>query len=342
MIKSKVKRINMKRNIALTSGVVLLCLSTMTIHAGDTERALCYTALGDSIPKGYCAEEDLEVMSYPQLIADDMQAVGGKQAELYNYARNGLTTKKLNVAVLQDEEVIESLGKSDLITVTVGANDLMNEFKKVSQEILNNDASFRTVDEALTALEEGISSNPFLLVKVIAAIGGWDYDFFEKQWIQAMDTISRYKAEGTPVVITTMYDPLGKMELPGTLNAVVESIIRKMNEIMAENAKVYDYQVADLWDSEIGRHTQSDGLHPDQTGQNLIKDLIEEQIDVEAVSQALAESEAATRAAREEEAKEHAEKEAIERKRQTYIGIGILAANILAIGILTIAERKYK
>ena len=238
--------------------------------------------------------------------------------------------------------MIESLGKSDLITVTVGANDLMNEFKKVSQEILNNDASFHTVDEALSALEKGISLNPFLLVKVITAIGGWDYASFERQWIQALDTIGRYKAEGTPVVVTTIYNPLGKKELPGTLSAVVESIIRKMNEIMTENAKMYDYRVADLWNSEIGRHTQSDGLHPDQTGQDLIRDLIEEQIDVEAVSQAETETEAAPRAGRKTEAKERDKKETAERKRQTYIGIGILAANILAIGILTMAERKYK
>ena len=333
---------DMKRKLVLTSGVVFLCLSTMLIHAENTERTLYYTALGDSIPKGYCAEEDLKVVSYPQLIADDMQTVGKKQTELYNYARNGLTTKKLNVAVLQDEEVIESLGKSDLITVTVGANDLMNEFKKVSQEILNNDASFHTVDEALSALEKGISSNPFLLVKVITAIGGWDYASFEKQWIQALDTIGRYKAEGTPVVVTTIYNPLGKMELPGTLSAVVESIIRKMNEIMTENAKMYDYRVADLWNSEIGRHTQSDGLHPDQTGQDLIKDLIKEQIDVEAVSQAVAETETDPRASRKTEVMERGIKETAERKRQTYIGIGILAANILAIGILTMAERKYK
>ncbi len=332
----------MGKSIAIVSGAVLLCFGAMTIHAGNTESTLCYTALGDSIPKGYCAEEDLKVVSYPGLIADDMQEAGGKLAELNNYAKNGLTTKKLNEAVLQEEEVIESLGKSDLITVTIGANDLMNEFKKVSQEILNNDAGFRTVDEALSALEEGISSNPLLLVKVIAAIGGWDYDSFEEQWIQAMDTIHRYKKEAAPVVITTIYDPLGKMELPGTLNAVVESIIRKMNEIMTENADAYDYQVADLWDSEIGQHTQSDGLHPDQTGQGLIKDLIEEQIDVEAVSGAVEKAGSAARPAEKAEARERDQRAAKERKRQTYIGIGILAANILAIGILTIAERKYK
>lgn len=340
-MKDNMKHRNIKRNILILSGAFAFYLCTIPVLAKNTERTLCYTALGDSIPNGYCAEKDLEVVSYPQLIADDMQEVGKRETKLYNYARNGLTTEKLNAAVLQEKEVIESLGKSDLITVTIGANDLMNEFKKVSQEILGSDARFRTADEALSALEEGVSANPFLLVKVIAAIGGWDYESFEEQWMLAMETIGRYKAEGTPVVVTTIYDPLMKMDLPGTLNAVVESIIKKMNEIMTENADIYGYQVANLWDTEIGQHTQSDGLHPDQTGQKLIKELVEEQIDVQAVSGAVTEAEVSARAAK-AEAKERAGKEAAERRRQTYIGIGILAANILAIAILTIAERKYK
>ena len=79
----KKKRISVKKYIIIAFWAVLLCFEAILVQSENTERALCYTALGDSIPKGYCAEEDLKVVSYPQLIADDMQTVGKKPDKSY-------------------------------------------------------------------------------------------------------------------------------------------------------------------------------------------------------------------------------------------------------------------
>ena len=154
-----------------------------------------YVALGDSIPNGYCADSEEEIVSYPELIANDLQEIAGEEVELAHDTKNGLTTTKLNSVVLQREDVQEALEKADVVTVTIGANDLMNQFKKVSREILNNDTHFLTANQAVEALESGIKENPLLLVKVVSAISNWDYTSFEDQWELAMENIDSMRPE---------------------------------------------------------------------------------------------------------------------------------------------------
>lgn len=244
---------------------------------------LHYTALGDSIPNGYCADDTPELTSYPSLIAADLQTLNQTKTELAQFTKNGLTTTKLNEEFLTQPEIQASLSEADVITLTIGANDLMNEFKKVSREILGSKTAFQTAGEALKALQDGISENPFLLVDIAGAITGWDYDSFEEQWILIAETIHTLRKYDSQMAVTTIYNPVGNANLPDTLNAVVKNLIGKMNEIIYEYADDYNYQVVDLLNSGIAEHTQSDGLHPDQQGQELIRSLIEAALDMQIV-----------------------------------------------------------
>ena len=105
-----------------------------------------YVALGDSISNGYSADSESEIISYPQLIAHDLEEMAGEDVELSKDTKNGLTTTKLNSVILKRKQVQESLQKADFVTVTIGANDLMNQFKKVAKEILNNNTKFSTAN----------------------------------------------------------------------------------------------------------------------------------------------------------------------------------------------------
>ncbi|MEF9941212.1 MAG: GDSL-type esterase/lipase family protein [Lachnospiraceae bacterium] len=260
---------------------MLVMQLSFTAHAQEaTSESIYYTALGDSIANGYQLDTSSKLIAYPQLITTDLELISNRQTILSSYAKNGLTTAKLNTTFLTQPEVIDSLQKADVITVTIGANDLMNKFKQVTREILGNRQHFKTVDEALLSLQTEVTKNPLLLVKVIGAIGSWDYNSFEEQWIQAMQTIANYRKTDAQLIVTTIYNPVNKMELPGTLNIVVENIIKKMNRIIEQSSEEYHYIAIDLFDSSIAEHTQSDGLHPNQEGQQLIQNLIEEQIDI--------------------------------------------------------------
>ena len=244
-------------------------------------------------------------------------------------------------------EVQEALAKSDVITLTIGANDLMNEFKKVSREILGNESVFHTADEALQALQQGISDNPLLLVDVVGAITGWDYDSFEEQWLLTMKSIHSLRKSDSQMAVTTIYNPVEKAELPGTLNAVVKSLISKMNEIIYDHAEEYHYQVVDLLDSGIAEHTQSDGLHPNQKGQELIRSLIESTLDIQIIQDAevsaQAESEAAAlakeRIASEQKAAEQKLQQA-KQKRLLQICLLISGGLLLCLSAAVVVHKK--
>lgn len=230
--------------------------------------------LGDSIAKGYFSDNSVEIIPYGNLV---MEQLGSKTNFVYsldNFARNGLDSNKMNMVILTDDKVRSSLEMSDVIFITVGSNDLLNECKNAVQEILDTDVKFKGVGDALDVLGEAVSDNPLLILKIIEAIQEWDYRSFEEQWTEMMDTISDLKKEEAWIVVTNIYNPVEHLELPFTMNLVVENIIQNMNEIIGSYAEEYNYQVADLFHSDVYAHVQEDGLHPDQNGQQIIADTI--------------------------------------------------------------------
>lgn len=305
-----------------------------------------YVALGDSIPNGYCADGEQELTDYPELLVSDLQELGGDCVEFSRFTKNGLSTKKMNETLLQDETVLCELRTADVVTLTVGANDLMNEFKKVAREILHNEKKFPDVYEALDALQEGISENPLLLVKCVGALAGWDYTSFEEEWITAVKRIDEESPEHSQFVVTTIYNPVEQMELPGTLNTVVETVISKMNETIYDHAEEYGYQVVDLFDSGIGGCTQSDGLHPNQEGQDMICDLIEGELELDAFSsEKLNEAlEAQKQKAAEETARkaaEEAERIKAEQRKRLVKWLGLSAAVVCVVLMIGLFLKKY-
>ena len=226
--------------------------------------------------QGLCRKEEGRSA---ELIADAVTEETEIPTEYVNYAKNGLTSARLNSDVLSTEEAAASLEKADIITLTIGANDLMQEFKLTVREILETDQRFTSAYDAFDALQEGIEENPLLVMRVLGMLEDWDYAAFEEQWAAAMETISQYRKDGSQLVVTDIYNPVNQFELPGTMNMVVDEVIQNMNQVMYDHAEEYDYHVVNLFESEICEHTQRDGLHPDQEGQRLIAGLAMEKID---------------------------------------------------------------
>lgn len=261
-----------KRIMAAVIGIMILSIYVLPVLAWEGE-CIRTVGFGDSIAFGYSGDGE-EIQNYPSILARELETACKLPVENVNYAKNGLTTTKLNNTILTNEDVLADIESADVITLTIGANDLMNEFKKAAQEILNLDRKFRSADDAIHALQEGISHNPLIIVKIINVISNWDYEAFEVQWTEAVSTITEHQKEESQLIITNIYNPVGKMELPGTLNSVIEKIISKMNDIMVKHEEEYGYQIVDLFQEEMGENTQSDGLHPNQEGQNLIAEKI--------------------------------------------------------------------
>ena len=86
--------------------------------------------------------------------------------------------------------------------------------------------------------------------------------------------VRNLKKEDAWIVVTNIYNPVADMKIPETMARGVENVILTMNEIIEKYAEEYDCQVVDLFHSDVHEHVQKDGLHPDQTGQQIIADAI--------------------------------------------------------------------
>lgn len=232
------------------------------------------TVLGDSIAKGYSGDESVAIEPYSSLAMEQMADEEDFQYEIMNYARNGLDSAGMIDRILEDEEVRKNVGRSDVIFITVGSNDLLNECKSAVQEILDTDTKFKSAGEALKVLRESVTGNPLLVLKIIEALEQWDYQSFEANWTEMMQQINSLKKEGAWIIVTNIYNPVANLNIPSTMDRGVENVIRNMNQIIENHAEEYGYQVADIFSSEVCDHVQPDGLHPDQTGQQIIADQI--------------------------------------------------------------------
>lgn len=266
----------MKRYLKIAAAFMLAVLLSMQLilPVKAWDEIITCTVLGDSIAKGYSSDKVNKIKCYGRIVTERLAEENGTYFDYQNYAKNGLDTRGLNEKVLSRDTVKRNLNKSDIILLTMGSNDLLNEFKREAQEILNSDTKFRSANQALTELKEGVKKNPLTVLKIVDALSNWDYASFETQWMQAMDTITQQKKEDAQIIVTNIYNPLYNMELPGTLNKVVNNIIKNMNTIIEKRAADYNYKVINLFDSAIAAFVQGDGLHPSQEGQQMIADMV--------------------------------------------------------------------
>lgn len=264
--------------------LLLACAPIFAARAGEgepkEESVLYCAAFGDSIAKGYGGRGSEDLKSYSEILMEKISLETGRPAECVKYVKNGLDSARLNSVIFDTEEAVSAMEAADILTLTIGANDLMQEFKEAAKEVLGTERRFASVYDAMDALMEGMGGNPLLIMKVLDVLNNWDYAAFEEQWVLAMENISAHRKESSQMVVTNIYNPVSGFMLPGSMNEIVEDIILNMNEIMYQYAEKYDYCVVDLFASDICGYLQEDGLHPDQEGQERIASLVLEKIDI--------------------------------------------------------------
>ena len=214
----------------------------------DPVQAFHVTVLGDSIAKGYSGDKTVEIECYGSLAAQKISGEAGIPYSYQNFAKNGLDSSGMNEKILPQREVQESIASADVIFITLGSNDLLNECKRVVQEILDTDTKFKSADDALAVLEDAVKENPFLILKIINALSNWDYLSFEEQWTAMMDTVCSLKKEDARMIVTNIYDPAADLNLPSTMNQVVEEIIGNMHSFIDDHAAEYGYAGAVLFE----------------------------------------------------------------------------------------------
>ncbi len=165
-----------------------------------------YLAIGDSISTG-AALESPETEAFPVLLTEKLNASqdSGEEYVLENMAVNGETTVSLLTRLEQYAEYQEAVAAADLITITIGGNDLMD----ILYEFLSEEMGI-PVEDVKAALTEGDEE---FLNEAAAVINEGGFNPTESDIIpianniqSIMDTLFGMN-EDAIIVISTQYHP---------------------------------------------------------------------------------------------------------------------------------------
>lgn len=189
--------------------VFIVFLPGTEMKSGDYEhKVIHYVALGDSIAKGY-GLDDVDTESYVGRVARSLEQQYGA-VRLKNFGKNGLRSEQLldiltNQNNDQHENYMEEISRADLITLSIGSNDLL--------QYLSADMDFKEFeehgDEIFTQACERFQEN---IPKIIDAIHS--------------------QAPQAQLFVNNIYNPCNDIsfELSEHLDEMAEKYIVKMNE----------------------------------------------------------------------------------------------------------------
>lgn len=247
-------------------------------------------ALGDSITTGYAPPDDSgAAQTVDSPFAGQVSAAQG--CDLLNFGVNGETT----AALLQRlGEIRTEIAAADVITITIGGNDLMNALYQHLTDAYNlsHPDGGITLEKMKAALQDPSQlQSRLLLLSVMGYIGEFGtsaakaeaLDVFESNLGKIMDTIRADNASAV-VVIATQYNPYSHITEPSVQSIVdvFEAGVVDLNARISAVAAAKGAAVADVYTAFQSAGTRltnayvnslSDlnvDFHPTQEGHDLI------------------------------------------------------------------------
>ena len=262
--------------------VLILAIGLISVEASATPkpRPLCYIALGDSISFGTGV---LPGQSYPSLVNATLHA-----PLMLNFSRDGLNSDRL-IHVMRNHYVMNSIRRANLITLTIGSNDVLGVFLDIIRKatgttdwyaIMSDPANLAKAIEAL--------NSPGAMVRLKKGIKTFRKNFpYIVSRIRALNPKAR-------VVVTTAYSPYHGIviPIPGTasvydLGALSDQMIAGLNQVYSDVAKTkkgskiifVDLAIPfattpGLLNVELTPFTVNMDPHPNAAGQQVIANLI--------------------------------------------------------------------
>lgn len=223
-------------------------------------RPLVYTALGDSIASGYKLSQSSQ--GYVSLYGASLSA------KTTNLAKAGLDSKGLLKMLTSDQKVIKQVKQSDIVTVSIGGNDLLPIFSRLQP----------TSPSGMLAAVQAIGSARMqqTFQKAVRQFG--------TNWDQITARIHKL-APHAQVIATTLIDPYQGLviSLPVVhfdLGDYANRYISQIDTVITGHAKSGNYAVADSYrlflqhKSEKLTNANLSKLdfdpHPNATGHHLI------------------------------------------------------------------------
>jgi len=285
----------MKKFLSLVTALILLLgLLPASVLADDAAEELQYLALGDSITTGLQADgTHLTDECFASILAENGGYALTNAAVNTNYATGIL-------AQFADGSLDEALAGADLITITIGGNDMklllyhMIAEKYTQMTGLPLDPEF--------GVQNGITGDdPALRTMLLLAAGmvlpGFSehpqfdatLDEFLVNFALVLDRIHEVNSEAE-VIVCTQYNPYYRFSLPTALvlKNEFEAGILKLNQAILDYAEEGGYHIADVY---TAFHTSEENLsnaddtvmqldfHPNAAGHAVIADCIQAVLD---------------------------------------------------------------
>ena len=231
-----------KRIIGLLS-LLLLCFGVLPVRAFAAEQP-SYVALGDSISAGYGLGENER--PFPELLAES------KGYALTDLSSNdGMTSAKL-LDTLAGSKASQAIASADVITITVGGNDLMNALYEYLADAPGVSMSAEDIREGL----ENGTIDAVTLMGLMMQLGDFPAS---PQASAALTTLGanlssaleQIKALNPDVtcIIANQYNPYGHIE-GDAAESIVQTFdtgVRALNQAINAAAATSDVKVADVY-----------------------------------------------------------------------------------------------
>lgn len=248
----------MKKHIKLIVFVIslLIVFFTYSIFINKNSKVY-YVALGDSIAEGYTPYHEVDY-GYTDYVADYLKKENNLSFFTKRYAKSGYTIEDLKRDIDNNKEIEidnkkyylkQVLRESDLVTLTIGANDFIKGM---------------SLDDIPTKLldTKNIKSRIDELVK----------DFND-----LLILIKQYAKE--EIIVTGYYNPLPRMEL---YKDSIDEIVKYYNNLIEEICVELDVIYVDVFDDfakDIDVLPNPLDIHPNKKGYEIISKKIIEKIE---------------------------------------------------------------
>ena len=283
------KRRNETMRKRILSTLLALCLAlsllpASALAAGGEQKS--YVALGDSITTGYGLTEN--ETGFAKQVADS------NGYTLTNLAQDGATSTDL-LEVVKSEANADTLKNADLITVTIGGNDLMDALYAYLAKEYNTkngtDITAEDVKASLAGTHSEIQQSTMLILaaskisdflqstEATTALGAFTTNL--------TNIISAIKGNNSSaeIIVVNQYNPYSRLSTGNLLDlSALDSAVQALNTAISSGATA-GYTVADVYtafeeatenpcNASVSLPSINLDFHPNAAGHSLIADTI--------------------------------------------------------------------
>jgi len=225
-----------------------LLRTNKTVTGNNNKEVIHYTAIGDSLTEG--VGDSTNSGGFVPLVANDLKEkfqLNGVQVD--NFGKNGDRSDQIRKRIKKQTAIQKGLATADLITVTVGGNDLM---KVISGDIFN--LTIETFKQPLKA--------------------------YQKELTKLLTEIRKYN-KTAPIYVLGIYNPF-YLYFPDIteMQQIVDNWNTRTKETVMAQRKMYFIPINDLLykgkGDEVGIVGEGDATTASSTGDSLNNVLYEE------------------------------------------------------------------